>query len=210
LNGKRDIQINKSSFKDIFSGLLTQLSWFSEPIGESLYPDLAHHLHSHVMNFLPLKDFQHAHRTLTAVDAALVSIGEQSVPQYCIPFAPEKIRPLFSSPGLFVFAIQHLKRAAIIEIPLEALAEIAQCFDILAELYTLEVGTQPTPEDLAPLVTFTFLICKVNNLVSVCRYIEHYLGDLAATSAGVMGNRMRQALSQCIAGVAVADRLESG
>jgi hypothetical protein len=206
---KRVMFLQKSSFKEFFNGILARIRKFIQPIGEYLYPEVGCHLHSYLMQFLPLSEFQAVHNMLEAQDSRLEEIAEEAIPKYCVSAAPERLRGLFNFPSLFAFAVHAIKRAAGCAGPLDALGEIAYCIDLLTDLYVLEVDAQPTQEALTPLFNYVLLTSKAGVLVSVSTYIDHFLGDLLAADTPILDERLSHALSQFLSYIALFDQVLS-
>jgi hypothetical protein len=204
---KEDIQLQKTAFKTFFTTSFARMKKFVQPYGEHILPDVARLFHSYLMQFLPFSEFQVFHRQFERCDKHMLDVADEIIIKGCISPAPERIRTFFASPELFLFAIHSLRRATVLQLPLEALAEIADCFDLLTDLYGLESDGPPSHADLTPLFNFAVLTCRTGTILSLFKYIEHYTSDLLPLETPVLSERLKQALYQLLPNIPLLDGL---
>lgn len=193
---KDDCQSQKYIFNGFFSTVMAKMGTFVEQIGEAILPVMAGFLHTFLMQTLTFDGFQEANPALAHIDEAIPEIAGAAIADYAIASVPPNVAKLFNSPQLFRFAVHALKRAAAIELPLEAIAEIVRCTELLADLYRFETDSFPGPDELTPLVDFVLVTSGIGNVVSFCKYLEHYLADLGPAGAALNDDRRVLALSQ--------------
>jgi hypothetical protein len=119
------------------------------------------------------------------------------------------VKTFFEHPSLFTFAIFALRKAAVVEIPLEALADVVQSLMLLQEMFMLEVGEAPTQEELVHLFNYVLLTSKIPNLFSLAKYLEQYLVDLQQAEVPLLDDWMRGGLAQFVKHTAMLDQLMS-
>jgi hypothetical protein len=207
---KHDVHAQKSLFKSLFGSALAKLKKFIQAFGEFILPDVACQLHSYILQILPFSEYQVFHHCkFDRCDKHILDHAEQCIRRACVSPAPERVRSLFQCPELFTFAIHTLRNAASVEIPLEALTEVANCIDLLTDLYILEMDAPPTSKELAPLFLFALLMSRTGSIFSLCHYLGHYLSDLLAAEVPILSDRLRQALLQFLEYLDLLDQILS-
>jgi hypothetical protein len=172
---KQQILLSRVVFKEFFAVCIAP---FKKVAQDFPVQGVASQLHSFVMQSLSLRDFQAAQKGLDKQDKLLVDNTEKLLDQHCLKTGPSSVRNLFGFPVLFTYAIHSLRKAALLEVPLEAVREIAEAVDLLREMFELETGAPPQEHEFKPLFNYALLSAKLQNLCSFGKYLEHFLGDL--------------------------------
>jgi hypothetical protein len=193
---KEELLLEPTSFREFLTSSLNRLRKFIEPIAEYAIQGVACEFHSFVMQCLSLRDFQACHRVYERSDKLLVDLADKAILIMCLASAPRRVRELFDFPVLFTFAIGALRRAVVVEIPLEAMSEIARALELINEMYQLEVGGVPQPEDMGRLLNYSLLQSRIRNLFTLGKFIQQFLADLEQTEVELIDDKMKAALAQ--------------
>jgi hypothetical protein len=169
--------VNKESFYEFWKVWSGKLKTFV--VGkkaENAYVGVSRMFHSFLMQTLTLRDFQSVHDEFVRSDELFVGVDAKTIRRVCVDPAPDEIKPLFDSPSLFSFAVTSLRKAQFLELPLEAIGEVSLAMNLIEEMFRLETGLPVDDVYLSHLFNFSILASKIPNLVSMARYMEHFLG----------------------------------
>ena len=151
---------------------------FAKKIKESIHPsDTANkaifNLHSWLLCQIPFEQYKADHPMYAIKDQRLISPPIKAIEYYCVEPAPEKVRKLFDYHNIFKEAIQQLKTARSITIPLVALNNINNSVNILNRLFFIEYGSSAQADELTPLIHYTLLKAKITDLYSYIMYLNN-------------------------------------
>ena len=192
---KEDLLLHNLLFKGFFENCVKKIKLFIGGIAQYAIEGVARQFHSFCMQELSLKEYQRLHLTYERCDRLLVGIADKCVETLCISVAPVKIRNLFNYPSLFGFSLLALKKGIFLALPLETLNQIGLSIDLLNEMYKLEVGGTPQTEELAPMFSYAMLSSNVDNLFSMGKYLDHFLGSLVQCEVKLLDDRLRVTLA---------------
>jgi hypothetical protein len=206
---KEELLLEPSSFREFLTSSLNRLRKFIEPIAEYAIQGVACEFHSFIMQCLSLRDFQACHRVYERSDKLLVDLADKATSIMCLSRAPPRVKALFDFPVLFTFAIGALRKAVVVEIPLEAMSEIARALELINEMYQLEVGGVPQPDDTGRLLNYALLQSRIRNLFTMGKFIQQFLADLEQTEVELIDDKMKAALAQYVKNNAMIEQFLS-
>ena len=206
---KEDLLLHNLLFKGFFENCVKKIKLFIGGIAEYAVEGVARQFHSFCMQELSLKEYQRLHLTYERCDRLLIGIADKCVETICISVAPVKIRNLFNYPSLFGFSLLALRKGVFLALPLETLNQIGLSIDLLNEMYKLEVGGTPQTEELAPMFSYAMLSSNVDNLFSMGKYLDHFLGTLVHCEVKLLDDRLRVTLAHFLNHISMLEPLLS-
>jgi hypothetical protein len=108
-----------------------------------------------------------------------------------------------------VFAVYAIKRAAFVEVPIEAMSELADAIDSVRTVYTLETGAKPSDDELVSLFNFALLESRVPNWGAFAKYLEQFVVGLQQKDVALLDQRMEAAVTVFVRSNALLTQLMS-
>jgi hypothetical protein len=137
------------------------------------------------MQSLPLNDYVQVHSEFGDSDAALSIVSKADIGRLCVTPAAPKLRPLMD-PELFQFAVVELRKAEALEFPIEAIRAITSALDLIAKIFELSDGSRPQADEMTPLFSFSLLSSGISRMVSLQKYLDHFLSGLPQGDAKIL------------------------
>jgi hypothetical protein len=108
-----------------------------------------------------------------------------------------------------VFAVYAIKRAANVEVPIEAICEFADAIDSVTTVYSLETGAKPSDDELVSLFNFVLLESKVPNWGAFAKYLEQFVVGLPQEEVPLLDQRLKAAVAVFVRSNAILSQLMS-
>lgn len=169
---KAEFFIQDKLFYDYFQAKMHQLNLFIAPIANFALPGVTCHFHTYLMQQITFQEFQASHQELALQDRKFSNASNNVLR---IQNIPEKVSELFTKPSLFAFAINCFKRAEFLKLPIESIKEVSRTFELLNQMFSLEVEGTPQPEEFAAMLNYVFLSSNLSDLFSLYKYLEIFL-----------------------------------
>ena len=175
---------NLDSFYSLFDSITKKINdQFSDV---SVVQKVIFNLHSWLMLQIPFDSYQSSHREFAELDEILFHPPEESISYYCIDPAPKKDKILFEYTNIFEEAIDQLKQARNITIPLVALKNFKNCVNMLNRLFMIEYGSSAQADELTPLIHYLLLSAHIPDLYSFVMYMNDFLSVLSLKGLMIM------------------------
>lgn len=175
---KDDILLQPTTFFDFMQENLVTLKDFIVPIAEYALDEVARHLHTFVMQKLSYNEFRSFKRTYQRFDRIFMKDSESILNCLCVSQAPESLYGLFKKRELFESIIDVVRKAMLLEIPLETVREIAKAFDLIRVMKEVETEVKITHDELTLAFNFVLLSASIPTLYSMGKYVQQYLVNI--------------------------------
>lgn len=175
LNCKKALfTIHEGIFEQFFREQMKKLAEIINPIADFALAGVTCHFHTYVMQKVPLKVFKDKNPDLAKIDSAILKNPDTLISSICDD-SYDNLKIMFQNPSLFSVAIQLIKNAAIVQLPIEAMNRMTQTVELLNQMFKIEVNSNPNPEELAAMFNYVYLSSKINDIYSFAKYIEFFL-----------------------------------
>lgn len=175
---KEDILLQPAAFFDFMQENLVTLKDFIVPIAEYALDEVARHLHTFVMQKLSYNEFRSFKRTYQRFDKIFMKDSDSILNCLCVSQAPENLVELFKKRELFDVIINVVRKAMLLEIPLETVREIAKAFDLIKVVKEVETDVKITHDELTLAFNFVLLSASIPTLYSMGKYVQQYLVNI--------------------------------
>jgi hypothetical protein len=178
LSRRNEFLVDKKQFMDFIGLSLSKLKQWVSSIADFAFPHVAAHLHTWVMQRMPLDQFIQYHEECGMKDSDLFDVPKRLIEDVCIKPAPPKLRQIFDHPPLFQFCTTELRNAEFVELPLEAIERITAAIALIQKMFELAFGGAPQADEMTPLFNYALLSSELTKMFSLHKYLEHFLLEM--------------------------------
>jgi hypothetical protein len=204
---RNEFLVDKKQFMDFIGLSLSKLKQWVSSIADFAFPHVAAHLHTWVMQRMPLDQFIRCHEECRVKDDDLSSVPKRLIEDVCIKPAPQKLSQIFDHPPLFQFCKIELHNAEFVELPLEAIERITAAITLIQKMFELAFGGVPQADEMTPLFNYALLSSGLGRMFSLHKYLEHFLLEMPPGDAHFLDEGRSVALTHFVNHVSSLEQL---